>query len=117
MLLQAFAAWYLGRNPRRKIIAAGSGAELAQRNSRASRAFFNEPDWPLEVELSKSDDGAESVGNDGRRCGNLLLLDDLQNDALSQTERESPWQWFREVLMPRLEASGTKISLLGETGP
>lgn len=38
VLLQAFASWYLGRNPRRKLIAASAGAELAERNSRASRA-------------------------------------------------------------------------------
>ena len=123
MLLQAFAAWYLGRNPRRKIIAASAGAELAERNSRASRAFFNEPDWPFDVELSRATTaqnrwettaggGLFAVGVGGTVTGwrgNLLLLDDLQNDALSQTERESLWQWFREVLMPRLEPSGAII--------
>ena len=122
-LLQAFAAWYLGRNPRRKIIASSAGAELAERNSRASRAFFGEPDWPFEVELSKATTaqnrwettaggGLFAVGVGGTVTGwrgNLLLLDDLQNDALSQTERESLWQWFREVLMPRLEPSGAIV--------
>ena len=36
-----------------------------------------------------------------------MILDDLQNSALSSTERESLWQWYREVLMPRLEPNGS----------
>jgi len=123
VLLQAFAAWYLGRNPRRKIIAASAGAELAERNSRASRGFFSEADWPFDVELSRATTaqnrwettaggGLFAVGVGGGVTGwrgNLLLLDDLQNDALSTTERENLWQWFREILMPRLEPSGAIV--------
>ncbi|HEY6486287.1 MAG TPA: phage terminase large subunit [Candidatus Cybelea sp.] len=123
MLLQAFAAWYLGRNPRKKIIAASAGAELAERNSRASRSFFGEPEWPFDAELSKattaqnrwettSGGGLFAVGVGGVITGwraNLLLLDDLQNDALSLTERENLWKWFREVLTPRLEPGGAIV--------
>jgi len=123
MLMQASAGRYLGRAPRSKIFAASAGAELAERNSRASRAFFSEPDWPFDVELSKATTaqnrwettqggGLFAVGVGGGITGwrgNLLLLDDLQNDALSVTEREALWQWFREVLMPRLEPSGAII--------
>lgn len=123
MLLQAFAAWYLGRNPRRKIIAASAGAELAERNSRASRAFFNEPDWPFGVELSRATTaqnrwetteggGLFAVGVGGGITGwrgSLLLLDDLQNDSLSDTERDGLWKWFREILMPRLEPFGAVV--------
>lgn len=117
MLLGAFASWYLGRNPTRRIISASAGAELAERNSRASRAFFSDPKWPFEAELSRDTTAmnrwsttqsgglsAHSVGSliTGWR-GALLLGDDLQNDALSIGERDSLWQWWREVLMPRLE--------------
>ena len=123
LLLQAFAAWYLGRNPRHKVIAASAGAELAERNSRASRALFSEPEWPFEVELSKAttaqnrwdtaaSGGLFAVGVGGGITGwrgNLLLLDDLQNDALSQTERESLWEWYRTVLTPRLEPNGAIV--------
>jgi predicted phage terminase large subunit-like protein len=123
VLLQAFAAWYLGRNPRRKIIAASAGAELAERNSRASRAFFSEPAWPFDVDLSKAttaqnrwettqSGGLFAVGVGGGITGwrgNLLLLDDLQNDALSVGERDALWKWFREVLTPRLEPTGAVV--------
>jgi predicted phage terminase large subunit-like protein len=37
------------------------------------------------------------------------VLDDLQNDALSITERAQLWQWYREVLMPRLEPGGAIV--------
>ena len=40
----------------------------------------------------------------------LLLLDDLQNDALSVGERDwLSWLWFREVLMSRLEPGGAIV--------
>lgn len=117
MLLQAFASFYLGRNSTRRILAASAGAELSERNSRASRAFFGDSRWPFDTELSRDttamnrwsttrDGGlsAHSVGSliTGWR-GALILGDDLQNDALSIGERDSLWQWWREVLMPRLE--------------
>jgi predicted phage terminase large subunit-like protein len=125
LLLQAFASWYLGRNPRRKVIAASAGAELAERNSRASRALFSEDSWPFDVELSKATTaqnrwdtvqggGLVAVGVGGVITGwraDLIILDDLQNDALSPTERDSLWKWYREVLVPRLEPGGAIVQL------
>lgn len=122
-LLQCFASWYLGRNPRRKILTCSAGAELAERNSRESRALFTSSAWPFDVELSKDTTAmnrwstkqsgslaAFGVGTvvTGWRA-NLFVLDDLQNDALSVTEREQLWSWYREVLMPRLEPGGAIV--------
>lgn len=123
-LLQAFSSWYLGRHSRRKIIAASAGAELAERNSRESRALVTSAGWPFhDVELSRDTTAmnrwstkqggslaAFGVGTvvTGWRA-NLFVLDDLQNDALSVTEREQLWQWYREVLMPRLEPGGAIV--------
>ena len=123
VLLQGFASWVLGRSPRRKIIAASAGAELAERNSRASRALFTESAWPFPVELSRATTamnrwstaeggGLFAVGVGGGITGwrgDLLLLDDLQNDALSVGERDGLWKWFREILMPRLEPNGAVV--------
>ncbi|MGA9018130.1 MAG: phage terminase large subunit [Candidatus Cybelea sp.] len=123
-LLQAFAAWYLGRHPRNKIIAASAGAELAERNSRASRGFFNDSQWPFQgVELSKATTaqnrwdttaggGLVAVGASGIVTGwraNLIIIDDAQNDALSVGERNVLWTWLREVLTPRLEPGGAIV--------
>jgi predicted phage terminase large subunit-like protein len=122
-LLQAFAAWYLGRDSRRKIIGASAGAELAERNSRASRGLFSEATWPFEAQISKQSaamarwnttvgGGMFAIGVDGKVTGwraNLIIGDDLQNDAGSRAERDSLWTWFTEILTPRLEPGGSKI--------
>ncbi len=129
-LEQAFAAWYLGRNPRRKIISASAGAELAERNSRATRALFADDAWPFEAVLSQDtqsmtrwntteDGGMFAIGADGLITGwraNLIICDDLQNSAGSQGERESLWSWFREVLSPRLEPNGAQIVITTRWG-
>jgi predicted phage terminase large subunit-like protein len=123
-LLQSFCSWYLGRNPRRKVIVASAGAELAERNSRASRALFTEEGWPFRtIELSKDVTAmtrwstaqggtlaAFGVGSQitGWRA-DLLILDDLQNDALTPSEREKLWKWYFEVLLQRLNSNGAIV--------
>ena len=122
-LLQCFASWYLGRGPRRKIIGASAGAELAERNSRASRGLFTEDQWPFNVELSldtkamnrwSTTEGGQymAVGVDGLITGwrgNLIICDDLQDSAGSKAERDSTWSWFCERLMGRLEPNGAIV--------
>jgi predicted phage terminase large subunit-like protein len=124
-ILQAACAWYLGRGPRRKIIAASAGAELSERNSRATRALFSDPGpgWPFSAQLSadtrsmtrwNTTDGGGlfAIGVGGLITGwraNLIVCDDLQNDYGSQGERDSLWGWYREVLTPRLEPGGAII--------
>ena len=122
-MLQAFAAWYLGRNPRRKIIEASAGAELAERNSRAARGFLLEDSWPFHTRLSQATTaqnrwnttdggGLVAVGATGIITGwraNLIIGDDLQNGAGSVIEREALWRWFCEVLSPRLEPHGAIV--------
>lgn len=123
-LLQHFCAWYLGRNPQRRIIATSAGAELAERNSRATRALFSEDAWPFpNVRLSaetlaqhrwetNASGGLVAVGVDaiitGWR-GNLIVGDDLQNSAGTENERARLWQWFAEILYPRLEPGGAIV--------
>lgn len=131
-LLQAFGSWYLGRSPTRRIIAASAGAELSERNSRASRSHFSDPAWPFHgVDLSKATTaqnrwdttaggGLFAVGVGGGITGwraHLIVLDDLQNDALSIGERDSLWRWFREVLVPRLEPWGAIVLIQQRWGP
>ncbi len=123
-LLQAFASWYLGCHPRRKIITASAGAELAERNSRASRELFMDAAWPFhDVELSRATTaqnrwdttrggGLVALGVEGIITGwraDLLILDDLQEDALSSGERAKLWTWYCDVLMPRLNPGGAIV--------
>ncbi len=118
VLLQAFVAWYLGKHPTHRIITASAGAELAERNSRASRGFFTDSAWPFDAGLSKDTTAMNrwntTAGGGVFACGVLglisgwrssgpIVLDDIQNDALSVGERESLWDWYRSVLLARRE--------------
>jgi hypothetical protein len=120
-LLQAFVSWYLGRNPSKRIITTSASAELAERNSRASRDLFENPRWPFDARLSRTTFAqhrwdvekhrgglfASSVGAmiTGWRAP-LIIGDDLQNCELTTAEMDNLWKWWREVLMPRLEPNG-----------
>jgi len=122
-LLQLFGAWYIARDPRRKVITASAGAELAERNSRGTRGLFFEDAWPFEAKLSADSTaqhrwsttaggGFFAIGSGGGVTGwrcDLLCVDDAQNGAGSDSERASLWEWFSTILRPRLEPSGSII--------
>lgn len=122
-LLQLFASWFIGRNPKRKIIEASAGAELAERNSRAARGFIVDDAWPFSGRLSTDTrsmnrwsmtdgGGLFAIGTGGTVTGwraDLIIADDLQNSAGTPGERDALWAWFREVLQPRLEPQGSLV--------
>jgi predicted phage terminase large subunit-like protein len=123
-LLQIFAAWYLGRNPSKNAITASHSAELAERNSRFTRALVEQYHWPFEARLSAdssavhrwnltpSGGGLYAVGAGGSITGrgaDLLVLDDIQHDAGTDAERDSAWEWFSETAIPRLEPGGAIV--------
>ena len=122
-LLQAFCAWYLGRNGRRKVIETSAAAELAERNSRATRSYFTDEAWPFAAKLSadtsaqhrwntSAGGGLMAVGATGTIVGfrgDLIVCDDLQNGPGSEGERATLYSWFREVLTPRLEPKGAIV--------
>jgi len=125
-LLQLFASWFIGRNPRRKVIEVSAGAELAERNSRAARGFFGEDAWPFDAKISSESaamhrwsttagGGMFAIGAEGVVTGwraDLIIADDLMNSAGTAAERESLWAWFREVLTPRLEQHGAIVVVM-----
>lgn len=122
-LLQLFTAWYLGRNPERNVVTCSHGQELADRNSRLSRACLEDDRWPFTTKLSSESSavhrwnttgggGLFAVGAGGGITGrgaDVLILDDLQHDAGTDAERESTWRWFAEVAVPRLEPGGAVV--------
>jgi predicted phage terminase large subunit-like protein len=122
-LLQLFTAWYLGRNPERNVVTCSHGQELADRNSRLSRACLEDDRWPFATKLSaessavhrwntRDGGGLFAVGAGGGITGrgaDVLILDDLQHDAGSDTERESTWRWYAEVAVPRLEPGAAVV--------
>ncbi len=117
---QLFPAWYLGRNPKNRIIAASHTAQLATKFGRRVRNLFDLLEWPVpEVSLardSKAADQWETVqggeyfaagvggGIAGRRA-DLAVVDDPikgRKDADSITVRENLWEWYRADLHNRL---------------
>jgi predicted phage terminase large subunit-like protein len=130
-LLQLFCAWYLGRNPKHTVIGVSAGSELAERNSRATRACFSEDKWPFSTRLS-ADTTAQHRWNTTDKggffaCGTgglitgwrsqLIIADDCQNSYGTATERASLITWWREVLTPRLEPGGAIVLVQARMGP
>ncbi len=121
-------AWYLGRYPDRRIIAASHTASLAYTFSRRVRNKFADPRWPFPGIRVADDKGAVSAWDIANRLGgyvsvgvggsptgtgaNLLIIDDpirSQSDAESETVRESIWEWYQGTLRTRLEPGGSII--------
>ncbi len=124
-LLQLFAAWYLGRNPKRKIIATSATERLVVRNSRAVRDCFGEESWPFDMKLAPDataqtqwetgvGGGLFGVGVGGAITGwraPLLLCDDLEDGESSRLELDNLEEWFRGKALTRLEPSVSAIGV------
>ena len=125
LISQCFPAWFLGRRPSLSIIMATHGAELSERNSRATRELLRDKRWPFDARLSEDSTSAArwnlvergglyAVGVDGSITGrgaDLLILDDLQHDSGTDAERESAWRWYCERAIPRLEPGATIVAV------
>jgi len=123
-LLQLFAAWYLGKDSTRKGIFTANSAALVERNSRETRLLFEDSRFPFQVKLSADSTavgqwtvtpgrgGLYAIGVEGKVTGfrgNLIVCDDIEHDASSESEQNTTWTWFSEVLMPRLEPGGAVV--------
>lgn len=125
-----FPAWYLGRNPDRRIIATSYGAGLAYRMSRQARNIVDGPGWPFPVHLANDlaqvqqwdlaghRGGYIAAGSGGPITGSgahLLLIDDPvrnQQDADSATYRDNLWEWYTSTAYTRLEDNGAVILIM-----
>jgi len=124
-----FPAFYLGRNPKRSIICASYGAELAEDFGRRVRNFMSDPlhaaifpgcrlaaDSAAQRRFDTTAGGSYyAVGRGGAVTGrgaDLLLLDDLLKDseeARSETNRRSMHDWFQHVAYTRLAPGGAIV--------
>jgi hypothetical protein len=70
-ITQAFAAWALGRDPSRRILAISASEALARRNSRAVRAIVKDETWPFDVKLTSDsvDEWSTTEGGGMRSIG------------------------------------------------
>lgn len=125
-----FPAWFLGRNPDSRIIAASYASTLAYRFSRQARNLLAHPLWPFDVQTAgdlanvqtwdiadhRGGYLAAGVGSGiaGHGADVLLVDDPVRNaeEADSETYRENTWDWFNQDAVTRLEPGG-RIVLIG----
>lgn len=122
-LLQVFIAWFLGRDPTRKVLSLSASEALGVRNTRAVLGIMRHEDFLAtfpECRISESETsvlatgltkggGIRSIGQSGTVTGfraNLILADDIQPDPGTETTRQNLEEWFRGVLSTRLEPGG-----------
>lgn len=122
-----FPAWYLGRNPDRRVVIASYAADLANRFSKQVRSVVDGerfqrvfPNVKLDPTSRSADTwdihnyrgGLKAVGVGGPLTGhgaNLLIIDDPvknREEANSEVYRESVWAWYTSTAYTRLEDAG-----------
>jgi predicted phage terminase large subunit-like protein len=133
-----FPAWLLGKIPDARVILTAYGADLAQSDSRAVRAYVTSPRYSnvfgersmeeAPVELSADSraisnwnlaaphrGGLIAAGVGGGIAGfgaDYLSIDDpfkSRDDALSELYRKRVIDWYRSVAYTRLEKSGAVV--------
>nr|MDP9473012.1 terminase family protein [Chloroflexota bacterium] len=122
-----FPAWYLGRNPDKRIIACSHTAQLAYTFSRRARNIVTAPAYPFTVRLASDLSAVQSWDIAGTRGGyvaagvggpitgmgaNVLLIDDpvkSAEEADSPTYREAAWEWWTGTARTRLEPGGAVV--------
>ena len=121
-------AWFLGRNPKLKIIQATMNTELATRFGRKVRDLIDDPMYREifpEITL-KADSQAAGRWETNRggeyfaagvgaamtgRGADLLIIDDphSEQDALSSTAYDNTYEWYTSGPRQRLQPGGTII--------
>lgn len=123
-----FPAWYLGRNPDRRVLGASYSAGLAYRFSRRARNLLSHPRWPFPDIATAGDlsnvqrwdieghrGGYMAAGVGGGIAGHgadLLMIDDPvsgADQADSLVYRERAWEWYTQDAYTRLEPKGVII--------
>lgn len=124
-----FPAWYLGRNPRRQIIASSYNSDLATDFGREVRNIMASPDYRAvfrDVALRQDSRAADRMNTDHGgayfACGvgtattgrgaHLGLIDDPfkdRADADSEIQRERVWSWYRSTFFTRLMPGGAIV--------
>ncbi len=131
-----FPAWYMMRNPEKRVIVTSYSADLAKTFSRRTRAIVREYGKELfSVELSEESQAVEqwslkdhhgmyiAAGVGGPITGqgaSLLFIDDLiknAEEANSPTFRQRLWDWYTSTAYTRLEPDGAAVIILTRWHP
>ena len=120
-----FPAWHLGRNPQHEFISCSYSGALAMTFSRKVRQMLREPSFKTtfktrldpdsqsaEAWLTTSGGGYVAAGVGGGITGkgaHVLVIDDPvknREDAESQNNRDSTWDWYTSTAYTRLAPGG-----------
>jgi len=128
-------AWFLGRNPKLKIIQATHNTELAVRFGRKVRDLIDDPAYKEifpDTNLKEDNKGAGKWGTDKGaeyfaagvgaaitgRGADLLVIDDphSEQDALSETAFDHAYEWYTSGPRQRLQPGGSIIIVMTRWG-
>lgn len=128
-----FPAWFLGRNPDKRIVIASYAADLAERFSRQARGVVMGERFAAVFpgvtvaqdsksvsawDLAGHRGGLKAVGVGGPLTGHgadVLLIDDPvknRQDANSEVYRQSTWDWYTSTAYTRLEDGGAVVLIM-----
>lgn len=126
----AFPAWYLGRNPDKRVIAASYGDALVRGFGRGARNLIAQPLYQRlfpGLTVSRESAAADAWSLNGYEGGyigtsvggaitglgaHVLLIDDpvkSREEADSEVMRDKTWDWFTNDAYTRLEDGGAII--------
>ena len=127
----AFPAWHLGRNPDHEFISCSYSGSLAMGFSRKVRQLLREPSYKTafstrldpdsqsaEAWLTSNGGGYVAAGVGGGITGkgaHILVIDDPvknREDAESQNNRDSNWDWYTSTAYTRLAPGGGVLVIL-----
>ncbi len=128
-------AWFLGRNPKLKIIQATHNTELAVRFGRKVRDLIDDPAYKEifpNTNLKEDNKGAGKWGTTAGaeyfaagvgaaitgRGADLLIIDDphSEQDALSDSAFDNAYEWYTSGPRQRLQPGGTIILVMTRWG-
>lgn len=127
----SFPAWHLGRNPNHEFISCSYSGSLAMAFSRKVRGLLREDGYKAafksrldptsqsaEAWLTTDGGGYVAAGVGGGITGkgaHILLIDDPvknREDAESQNNRDSNWDWYTSTAYTRLAPGGGVLVIL-----
>ncbi len=127
-----FPCWYLGINPRNRVVLSSYGQDLSNRASRAARSRVqsqehrylfpenvpNRANWSVNEWAVTLGGGCRSVGVGGGITGHpadLVIVDDAHKnhqEAHSLVQRDDVWNWFLADIMTRLSPTAIIIIIM-----
>ena len=128
-------AWFLGRNPKLKIIQATHNTELAVRFGRKVRDLINEPKYKdvfpkVDLKADSKAAGRWETSKGGEyfaagvgaavtgRGADLFIIDDphSEQDALSESAFDNAFEWYTSGPRQRLQPGGSIIVVMTRWG-